>query len=75
MKYHRMLNESKMAVFVVRTSRCFGSCRVLPYPAVSCRIMLYAAVSCRIPPYPAVSDTGNRETLFPFFRDFCRLNN
>ena len=58
MKYHRTLNERKMVVFVVRTSRYFGSCRILPYPPLICRIMPYSAVSCRnlrILPYPAVS--------------------
>ena len=58
MKYHRTLNERKMVVFVVQTSRYFGPCRILPYPAVSCRIWRippYPAVSCRILPYPAVS--------------------
>ena len=45
-----------MVVFVVQTSRYFGPCRILPYPAVSCRILPYLpypAVSCRILPYPA----------------------
>ena len=61
MTYHRTPNERKMVVFVVRTSRYFGSCRILPYPAAFCRIMPYTAVSCRIcrilsyPAYPAVS--------------------
>ena len=58
MKYHRTLNERKMVVFVVQTSRYFGPCLILPYPAVSCRILPYLpypAVSCRILPYPAVS--------------------
>ena len=47
-KFHGTLNERKMVFSVVRTSRYFGSCCILPYPAVSCCIMPYAAVSCRI---------------------------
>ena len=39
-----------MVAFVVQTSRYFGPCRILPYPAVSCRILRI----CRILPYPAV---------------------
>ena len=68
MKYHQTLNERKMVVFVVQTSRYFGPCRILPYPAVSavsCRILPYPAVSlvsCRILPYPAV-EAGHNPTL------------
>ena len=56
MKYHQTLNERKMVVFVVQTSRYFGPCRILPYPAVSWHILPYLpypAVSCCILPYPA----------------------
>ena len=60
----QVLHERKIVFFVVQTSRYFGSCRILPYPAVSCQNKLYTAVSaiyCRIlvslpyPAYPAVS--------------------
>ena len=84
MKYHRTLNERKMVVFVVQTSRYFGPCRILPYPAVSCRIwrippypavscrilriLPYPAVSCRILPYPAVSCR-----ILPYPSVSCRI--
>ena len=84
MKYHRTLNERKMVVFVVQTSRYFGPCRILQYPAVSCRIcrilpypavscrilrmLPYAAVSCRILPYPAVSCR-----ILPYPAVSCRI--
>ena len=81
MKYHQTLNERKMVVFVVQTSRYFGpsrilpypavscvSCRILPYPAVSCRILPYPAVSCRILPYPAVSCR-----ILPYPAVSCRI--
>ena len=74
MKYHRTLNERKMVVFVVRTSRYFGSCRILPYLAVPRHIMPYPAVSCRICrilPYPAVSSRILR--ILPYPAVSCRI--
>ena len=74
MKYHRTLNERKMVVFVVQTSRYFGPCRILPYPAVSCRILPYLpypAVSCRILPYPAYPAVSCR--LLPSPAVSCRI--
>ena len=70
----RTLNERKMVVFVVQTSRYFGPCRILPYPAVSCRIcriLPYPVVSCRILrilPYPAVSCC-----ILPYPAVSCRI--
>ena len=74
MKYHRTLNERKMVVFVVQTSRYFGPCRILPYPAVSCRILPYLpypAVSCRILPYPAYPAVSCR--ILPYPAVSCRI--
>ena len=74
MKYHRTLNECKMVVFVVQTSRYFGPCRILPYPAVSCRILPYLpypAVSCRILPYPAYPAVSCR--ILPYPAISCRI--
>ena len=74
MKYHKGLNERKMVVFVVQTSRYFGPCRILPYPAVSCRILpylRYPAVSCRILPYPAYPAVSCR--ILPYPAVSCRI--
>ena len=74
MKYHQTLNERKMVVFVVQTSRYFGPCRILPYPAVSCRILPYLpypAVSCRILPYPAYPAVSCR--ILPYPAVSCRI--
>ena len=74
MKYHRTLNEHKMVVFVVQTSRYFGPCHILPYPAVSCHILpylLYPAVSCRILPYPAYPAVSCR--ILPYPAVSCRI--
>ena len=74
MKYHQTLNERKMVVFVVQTSRYFGPCCILPYPAVSCRILPYLpypAVSCRILPYPAYPAVSCR--ILPYPAVSCRI--
>ena len=74
MKYHRTLNERKMVVFVVQTSRYFRPCRILPYPAISCRILPYLpypAVSCQILPYPAYSAESCR--ILPYPAVSCRI--
>ena len=74
MKYHQTLNERKMVVLIVQTSRYFGPCRILPYPAVSCRILPYLpypAVSCRILPYPAYPAVSCR--ILPYPAVSCRI--
>ena len=74
MKYHQTLNEREMVVFVVQTSRYFGRCRILPYPAVSCRILPYLpypAVSCCILPYPAYPAVSCR--ILPYPAVSCRI--
>ena len=70
----RTPNERKTVVFVVRTSRYFGSCCILLYPAASCHIMPYTAVSCRICLillYPAVSCRILR--ILPYHATSCRI--
>ena len=65
-----------MFVFVVRTSKYFGSCRILPYLAVSCCILLYrtvSAVSCCILPYPAVSCVSCRILPYPYLAVSYRI--
>ena len=74
MKYHRTLNERKMVVFIVQTSRYFGPCCILPYPAISCRILRYLpypAVSCRIVPYPSYPAVSCR--ILPYPAVSCRI--